>query len=55
MSLLRRQLGQLAGKVCRPLKDVNVIELEGLAPVPFCGLMLADFGANVTVIKAGEI
>lgn len=31
----------------RPLDGIRVIELAGLAPVPYCGLILADFGANV--------
>lgn len=29
------------------LKGVRVLELAGLAPVPFCGMILADFGADV--------
>ncbi|BFY97282.1 hypothetical protein BsWGS_00322 [Bradybaena similaris] len=29
------------------LKGIQVIELAGLAPVPFCGMVLADFGARV--------
>lgn len=29
------------------LKGIHVIELAGLAPVPFCGMVLADFGARV--------
>lgn len=29
------------------LKGVKVIELVGLAPGPFCGLLLKDFGAKV--------
>lgn len=29
------------------LKGLKVIEIAGLAPAPFCGLMLSDFGANV--------
>lgn len=29
------------------LKGVRVIELVGLAPAPFCGLVLSDFGAKV--------
>lgn len=29
------------------LRGVKVIELAGLAPTPFCGLMLADMGADV--------
>ncbi|CAH1796895.1 unnamed protein product [Owenia fusiformis] len=29
------------------LKGIKVIELAGLAPAPYCGLILSDFGANV--------
>ncbi|XP_077137928.1 alpha-methylacyl-CoA racemase [Ranitomeya variabilis] len=29
------------------LAGVRVLELAGLAPVPFCGMILADFGAKV--------
>ncbi|XP_003470273.4 alpha-methylacyl-CoA racemase isoform X1 [Cavia porcellus] len=29
------------------LRDINVLELAGLAPAPFCGMILADFGAKV--------
>ncbi|CAJ0583464.1 unnamed protein product, partial [Mesorhabditis spiculigera] len=42
----------------KPLKGVKVIEFGGLAPVPHCGLILADFGADVTVIEkkgGGEV
>ncbi|MFW5741460.1 MAG: CaiB/BaiF CoA transferase family protein [Myxococcota bacterium] len=30
-----------------PLQGIRVIELAGLAPVPYCGMILADFGADV--------
>lgn len=30
------------------LRGLKVIELAGLAPAPFCGSILADFGAHVT-------
>lgn len=33
-----------------PLKGIRVLEMAGLAPAPFCGKILADFGAKVTVI-----
>ncbi|XP_068621105.1 alpha-methylacyl-CoA racemase [Battus philenor] len=33
------------------LKGLKVIEMIGLAPGPFCGTILADFGATVTVIQ----
>lgn len=29
------------------LKGLKVIEMAGLAPAPFCGMILADFGAKV--------
>ena len=30
------------------LRGIKVIEMAGLAPVPFCGMILSDFGAEVT-------
>lgn len=33
-----------------PLKDIRVLELAGLAPAPFAGLILSDFGADVVRI-----
>jgi alpha-methylacyl-CoA racemase len=30
-----------------PLQGLRVIEIEGLGPAPFCGMMLADMGAEV--------
>jgi len=29
------------------LKGLKVVEMAGLAPAPFCGMIFADFGANV--------
>ena len=34
------------------LKGVKVLELVGLAPVPFCGQILGDFGARVLRIDS---
>lgn len=34
-----------------PLKGLKVIEFSGLAPIPFVGTVLSDFGANVTLIQ----
>ena len=34
----------------RPLDGIKVIEMAGLAPVPYCGMILADFGADVVVV-----
>lgn len=35
------------------LNGVRVIEMAGLAPAPFCGMVLADFGASV--IKVNKV
>ncbi|MCF8145266.1 MAG: CoA transferase [Deltaproteobacteria bacterium] len=34
----------------RPLDGIKVTEMAGLAPSPYCGMLLADFGADVTVV-----
>ncbi len=34
----------------RPLDGIRVIEMAGLAPSPFCGMILADFGAEVIIV-----
>lgn len=40
--------GRVDGVLMRPpLEGVRVIELAGIGPVPFCGMMLADHGAEV--------
>jgi len=33
------------------LRGIKVIEFPGLAPAPFCGLILSDFGADVIRIE----
>lgn len=33
-----------------PLNGINIIEFAGIGPGPFCGMMLADQGATVTVL-----
>lgn len=33
-----------------PLHDVRVLEMAGLGPAPFCGMLLADLGADVVRI-----
>ena len=34
----------------RPLDGISVVEMAGLAPSPYCGMILADFGANVVIV-----
>ncbi|MGI9328154.1 MAG: CaiB/BaiF CoA transferase family protein [Pseudomonadales bacterium] len=39
-----------------PLKGVKVVELQGIGPGPFCGMMLADMGAEIIRIdRAGAV
>ena len=34
----------------RPLDGIKVIEMAGLAPSPYCGMILTDFGADVVIV-----
>jgi hypothetical protein len=34
-----------------PLSDLRVIELAGIGPGPFCGMILSDLGADVLRIQ----
>lgn len=34
-----------------PLQGLRVIEMAGIGPAPFCGMLLADMGADVIVIE----
>ena len=36
-----------------PLKGIRIVELAGIGPGPFCGMMLADHGAEVIRIDRG--
>ncbi len=37
------------------LKGVKILEIEGLGPGPFCGMLLADMGADViTLVRPGS-
>ncbi len=35
----------------RPLDGIRVIEMKGLGPSPYCGMLLADYGADVIVVS----
>ena len=37
-----------------PLTGVRVVELAGIGPVPFCGMLLADMGADVVRIDRAD-
>jgi len=34
-----------------PLQGIRVVEFAGIGPGPFCGMLLADMGADVTLIE----
>lgn len=38
-----------------PLNGIKVLEFVGLAPGPFCGKILSDFGASVVRIDKVRI
>jgi alpha-methylacyl-CoA racemase len=38
------------GEKMRPLDGMRVIEMVGLAPSLYCGMILADFGADVVIV-----
>ena len=40
--------------MARPLDGIQVIEMAGLAPSPYCGMLLADFGADVVVVASPD-
>ncbi|NWH63238.1 AMACR racemase, partial [Geococcyx californianus] len=42
-----RSLGARQSAAAMALTGVRVLELAGLAPAPLCGMILADFGAQV--------
>ena len=37
-----------------PLKDITILEFAGIGPGPFCGMLLADLGAEVIKINRPE-
>ena len=40
-----------------PLAGVRIVELAGIGPAPFCGMLLADLGADVVLVdrKGGSL
>src|SRR5260370_39143873 len=34
-----------------PLSGLRVLEVGGIGPIPFCGMILSDFGADVVRIE----
>ena len=37
-----------------PLKDIKILEFSGIGPGPYCGMLLADLGADVIRISRKE-
>ncbi|XP_062269150.1 alpha-methylacyl-CoA racemase isoform X1 [Platichthys flesus] len=58
MNTTRPQRLDLSPTLCpfiMALAGVRVIELAGLAPAPFCGMILADFGAKVIRVDRTKV
>jgi len=34
----------------RPLDDIKVLKMSGIAPSSYCGMLLSDFGADVVIV-----
>lgn len=34
-----------------PLRGLKIIEMGGIGPGPFCGMLLADMGADVVCVE----
>ncbi len=50
-----QQINQAGVLAVGPLSGIKIIELAGIGPGPFCGMMLADMGAEVIrVDRAGK-
>ncbi|WP_291977070.1 MULTISPECIES: CaiB/BaiF CoA-transferase family protein [unclassified Chelatococcus] len=41
----------MSARASGPLSGVRVIEMEGVGPAPFCGMLLSDMGADVVRIE----
>jgi len=48
------ELGEGSASGAGPLAGVRVLELAGLGPAPFAAMLLADMGADVTVVHRAE-
>lgn len=34
-----------------PLHGIRIVEIAGIGPAPFCGMLLADMGADVILVE----
>lgn len=40
---------------CGPLAGLRVVEIAGIGPAPFCGMLLADLGADVVLVERAAL
>lgn len=43
-----------SGQGSGPLAGIRVLEIAGIGPAPFCGMLLADLGADVVIVDRVE-
>ncbi len=48
---LHRTVGGMVSQMGGPLAGLTVVELAGIGPAPFCGMVLADYGAEVIRVE----
>ncbi len=39
-----------SGPAAGPLAGLRIVEMAGIGPVPFCGMLLADLGAEIVIV-----
>ncbi|MFO1267984.1 MAG: CaiB/BaiF CoA-transferase family protein [Rubrivivax sp.] len=44
-----------AGRASGPLAGLRILEIQGIGPAPFCGMLLADLGADVVLVDRARI
>ena len=41
----------MTSKAAGPLAGVRIVELQAIGPVPYCGMLLADMGAEILLVE----
>ena len=55
MSAAGQHAGEHSGPHGGPLAGLRVLEIQGIGPAPFCGMLLADLGADVVLVDRASV